>query len=201
MGPRYPVPLFAQFSMNTHLQEALVVILSAFAAALTGLAQMQVVNPIGMQEVSHELHAGQEALPYAVPAEGRPVVEKSVTVKINIIQDNSLRMICIIGAIGGAVGGVCLFGWRDARELGLKIVGSSVISIIFTPGFMRYFSIAPEMDLILLWAGINAIFGAAVLKGLFPAVTRSGTALLSRLLGVQAQAGEGRERGRGAGME
>lgn len=174
--------------MHEQLSATVIVFTAAIGALLSGIAAVVVPDSVAMNEVAASvqasLNAQQVPLPQAVPAID-PLITKTVPVRINIIDDGKLRMWCLVGAIGGSIAGVCIFGWKNAKDLGLKIVGSSLLGMMFTPGLMRVFEISPEVDMVLISAPCVAIFGTAILKMVFPAVVWTARTVFARTFNLQ----------------
>jgi hypothetical protein len=163
--------------MHEQLSQTIVVFFAFIGAIFAGITALVVPDSAAMNQIAAEAQASLNAPPVTA--------EKTVTVSINIMDEGKLRLVCLLAAMGGAVIGVVTFGYKTAKDLGLKLVGSSLIGMVFTPGLMRYFGIVPDIDLVLFWAPCVAIFGAAILKGVFPAVVFTTKSALARTFNIQ----------------
>jgi hypothetical protein len=159
--------------MHDKISEYVILCFAFVGTFMTAIAAIIVPESVAMNQVAAEVQRSLESAPTLTESTLPPV-------RINIIDDNKLRIWCLIGAMGASIVGVCLFKWTGPRDLALKLVGSSLIGFIFTPGVMRYLEITPEVDLVLLWSAGVALFGAGILKGVFPAVIWTGKSLLAR---------------------
>lgn len=83
---------------------------------------------------------------------------------VNIIDDQKLRIICIIGALGGSVLSIVLFPVGNHRQLAGKLFGSSIAGIIGTPMLMRWFAIEPQTDPLLFVSCVVALLSWSILQ-------------------------------------
>lgn len=91
---------------------------------------------------------------------------------IVIMDDSRLRLICIAGSLGGAVVSVMLFTVTSHKELARKMTVSCISGIVFSPVIMRYVSLDPTTDYVLLCSAVTAMLSWTLLQTVIPMVTQ-----------------------------
>lgn len=87
-----------------------------------------------------------------------------------IMDDEKMRLICIVGAIGGGVITTLLSAEKDTslRALITRIVISTGCGIMFTPWFFWWQGWVPNTDKLLAASGMVSLLAVGVLKTVLP---------------------------------
>ena len=93
---------------------------------------------------------------------------------IEIIAHKTLRLYCLLGALGGGFIAVMLMSQANAtaREMAAKWTTGVLSGLIFTPWLMRVTSIAPYPDYILAASGAVSLLAWGCLHKLIPVIER-----------------------------
>lgn len=92
------------------------------------------------------------------------------TLPVVIMDDEKMRLICIVGAIGGGVITTLLSAEKDTslRALITRIVISTGCGIMFTPWFFWWQGWVPNTDKLLAASGMVSLLAVGVLKTILP---------------------------------
>lgn len=99
------------------------------------------------------------------------IVETSVgLMPIVIMDDEKMRIVCIIGAIAGGVITTFLSSERDVsfKAIISRALLSTLCGVIFTPMVFQWREWAPNTDRLLAGSAIVAMLAVGVLKSILP---------------------------------
>jgi hypothetical protein len=87
-----------------------------------------------------------------------------------IYDNDRLRVICIIGALGGAVLNLGLYPSKEPgiRPMVWKVTGSAVSGVVFTPVAIHWLGITPNIDNLLAVSFVMAIVSVGLLRKAIP---------------------------------
>lgn len=86
-----------------------------------------------------------------------------------IMDDGKLRLICLAGAIGGALLSVIMFPpSRNVRGLAAKFTGSGIAGVMFAPWCVQYANIGNNTDAVLAVSGLVGLAAWTTLQILVP---------------------------------
>lgn len=87
-----------------------------------------------------------------------------------IMDDEKMRLVCIIGALGGGVITTLLSSEKEPSARGLigRVLVSTGCGIIFTPAVFHYVTWVPNTDNILFVSASTAMVAVGVLKTVMP---------------------------------
>lgn len=105
-----------------------------------------------------------------------------------ILDDEHARLICIVGALGGALLNLWLDGKPGMpppgiREMAGKVFASGFTGVAITPFVVRYFGMTANTDTLLLVSLLCAIGGVGLLRTLIPLYQK----FVGSKLGIPAQ--------------
>jgi hypothetical protein len=103
----------------------------------------------------------------SAPAEATTIVN----INTSVMDDNRLRLVCVAGAIAGALLSWSITKKEDHRISVRKILASSISGIIFTPWIMRWQGWELSTDGLLACSGGVALMSWGILKILVPLAT------------------------------
>jgi hypothetical protein len=91
-----------------------------------------------------------------------------------IYDDERLRLICIVGALGGAVFNLGLYSEPKPgiRPMAWKVFCSAMAGVAFTPIAIHWLGVVPNIDNLLAASFVMAIVSVGALKMVVPAWTR-----------------------------
>ncbi len=101
---------------------------------------------------------------------GPETVSTTTTVTTNILDDSKLRLICLAGAVGGAILSVALFHKEgsSAKTLARKLTASSIAGVIMAPMVLRWSGLGFGTDAMLFVSGAVALLSWGVLMSAVP---------------------------------
>jgi hypothetical protein len=87
-----------------------------------------------------------------------------------VLDDERMRLVCVIGAIGGAVISALIFTPPKAtgRQFAIKIAASSLAGIFFTPAIIYKFGMEITFDVVAPSAAAVALVSVGALRVLVP---------------------------------
>jgi hypothetical protein len=89
-------------------------------------------------------------------------------VHMNVMDDASLRLVCIMGSIGGALISVLLYPLPRTKELIAKLVVSVIAGVMFTPMVVRWLNLSRDTDTLLFASCAVALLGYTSLQIIVP---------------------------------
>lgn len=96
------------------------------------------------------------------------VLQSPASPVTDVLDDERLRLICIAGALGGAVASLCLFLPATVQEMARKLFASSILSIMCTPWLMGWFSLPFRTSYVLASSGAVALIAWSVMQAVLP---------------------------------
>lgn len=102
---------------------------------------------------------------------------------IEILAHATLRLYCLLGALGGGVLAVLLTGGAGFREMAGKWTVGVLSGLLFTPWIIKVFSIYPSPDYIVAASGAVALLAWGCLHKLLPVLERLVIGRTRKLLG------------------
>lgn len=103
-----------------------------------------------------------------VPTTLPPEVQEAIKQAISVMDDGKLRIVCIIGAMGGGVLSALLYPLGSPKQLSGKIVGSAISGIMFSPKLLSWMSWQLTTDNVLCMAGAVALLSWTLLQLAIP---------------------------------
>jgi hypothetical protein len=100
---------------------------------------------------------------------------------VEIIAHKTLRLYCLLGALGGGVLAVMLTATAPPREMAAKWTVGVVSALLFTPWLVRLANVTPSPDYIMAAAGGVALLSWGCLHKLIPVLER---VVLGRARGI-----------------
>jgi len=90
-----------------------------------------------------------------------------------ILDNERLRLICIVGALGGAVLNLGLYDSPQPgiRPMAWKVFGSCITGVIFTPVAVHWMNVTPNTDNLLAVSFLTAIVSVGLLRKVLPALS------------------------------
>lgn len=87
-----------------------------------------------------------------------------------IIDNEKMRLICVIGAIGGGLLSAILFSppKTSGKGFAMKVFSSSLAGILFTPGVIHWLGWRPNVDVLLAVSAAFAMVSVGALKVAIP---------------------------------
>lgn len=112
--------------------------------------------------------------------EGAVIVSPEV---IEILAHKTLRLYCLLGALGGGMVGVLIMGQAGAREMAGKWTVGVLSGIMFTPWLVKMTGAAPLPDTIVAASGVVSLLSWGCLHKLIPVLERLVVGRAKRILG------------------
>lgn len=102
---------------------------------------------------------------------------------LEILSHKTLRLYCLLGALGGGVIGVGLTTTGPPREMAWKWTVGVVSGVLFTPVIIRYFGWHPGVDTLVATAGVVALTAWTALHNILPIIHRVLVKRVRRIVG------------------
>lgn len=91
-----------------------------------------------------------------------------------IFDDERYRLICIVGALGGALLNLGLYSspTPGIRPMAWKVFCSTITGVVVTPMVIHWVNIVPNVDNLLFFSFFMALISVGVVRGVAPLWTR-----------------------------
>ncbi len=91
-----------------------------------------------------------------------------------IFDDERYRLICIVGALGGALLNLGLYSspTPGIRPMAWKVFCSTITGVVVTPMVIHWTNIVPNVDNLLFFSFFMALISVGVVRGVAPLWTR-----------------------------
>lgn len=103
---------------------------------------------------------------------------------IDLLNDSRLTMVCVFGAIGGAVLAIALFPQPTPRQMAAKFGASMVSGGVFTPALIEWLELPIRSSYVLAGSAVVAMVAVGVLHTVIPLVEKMWTTRLAARLHV-----------------